>query len=623
MGDAILCTPALRAIRERFRSSRISFLANPVVRQILSPGTFNDQWIEQKEKNPVAISIRLKRHRFSHAILLKNSFASALAVFLSQVPIRIGYAREKRGFLLTDRLRAPKLPGGKFKPQSMIDYYLAIASWLGADTTDRRLELSAEPQAKERLLSKLPQLANPEGPMVVIVPGGAFGPSKCWPAKRYAQAADRLITSRNATVVISVAPAEAEKQIARRICNTSRHKLVNIGDNPLTLTELKALFSIADLAIANDTGPRHIAIALKRKVVSLFGPNDPAWTDSGSEKEIQIFGNVPCAPCSKPNCKEKQHLCMESITVDMVCNAAKGLLEDDRKHAKITTQRKLLEKSKSFFVDPEYESALSKAGLDSIDSVFSFDAAKNLDKSNLARFRSRAQFEIEPVDSSPSTTVFLKLYDRPPILIQLKNWLSARKRTSCGLLEYTSGRQLASFGINTPRTICCGEQWGGLFEERSFCITEKIPNAEALERKLPGYFTEQTDIGHLKLRRDFIARLADFVKRFHETDYRHRDLYFSHIFHSDDDEFYLIDLARAFKPLILRQRFQIKDIAQLHYSAPGRHFSKTDRLRFYMWYAHHNRLSRQDKVFVRSVLHKARRMARHDRKYGREVPFEN
>jgi len=126
MGDAILCTPALRAIRERFRSSRIWFLANPVVRQILSPGTFSDEWIEQKEKNPVAIWARLKQYDFSHAILLKNSFASALAVFLARIPVRIGYARENRGFLLTDKLHPPKLPGGKFKPLPMVDYYLAI-----------------------------------------------------------------------------------------------------------------------------------------------------------------------------------------------------------------------------------------------------------------------------------------------------------------------------------------------------------------------------------------------------------------------------------------------------------------------------------------------------------------
>jgi hypothetical protein len=177
--------------------------------------------------------------------------------------------------------------------------------------------------------------------------------------------------------------------------------------------------------------------------------------------------------------------------------------------------------------------------------------------------------------------------------------------------------------INTPRTVCCGEQWGSLLEKRSFIITEKIPEAESLERKLPDCFKEQAEGKYLKLRRDFIARLADFVKKFHQTKYRHRDLYFAHIFHNDEGKFYLIDLARAFRPIVLKRRFQIKDIAQLYYSAPGRYFSKTDRLRFYLHYAGRDKLVNEDKIFVRKVLNKSERMARHDRKHGREVPFEN
>jgi heptosyltransferase-2 len=623
MGDAILCTPALRAIRERFKSSRIWFLADAVVREVLSPGTFNDEWIEGSGKNPIGISAQLRQHRFSHAILFKNSFASALAVFLAGIPARIGYAREKRGFLLTDRLHPPRLSNGKFAPRAMIDYYLAIASRLGADTSDRNLELPLESQAEKNLLSRLPELAASEGPTVVIVPGGAFGPSKCWPGKRYAETADWLITRHGATVVISVAPAHAEIQIARKICNSSEHGLINLADRPLSLNELKALFSMVDLVITNDTGPRHIAVALGRKVVTLFGPNDPAWTDTEWESEIQIVGNVPCAPCSSPDCRESQHLCMQSITVEMACEAASELLEGSRKRAMVMTQQEFVETSDSFFLDPDHESSLAKLGLTSIDGVFSFQSAVNLGKENLARFRSRAQFEIDTPGSSQPTTVFLKRYDEPPIGIQLKNWLCARTRISCGLLEFTTASRLRAFGIKTPKTICYGEQWAGLFEKRSFIITEKIRDAESLERRLPDHFAEEATDRNLQLTRAFITQLADFVKKFHETGYRHRDLYFAHIFHTDDGKFYLIDLARAFKPLVLGRRFQIKDIAQLHYSAPGRYFSKTDRMRFYLRYSGRETLSREDKLFIRKVVRKAKRMARHDIKHGREVPFEN
>jgi heptosyltransferase-2 len=617
MGDAVLCTPALRAIRQHFKSSRISFFANEVVHKTLSPSRFNDIWLQQHGKNPFTIVKTLKEHNFTHAILFKNSFPSALAVFLSGVPMRIGYAREGRGFLLTEKLHPPKLSAAKFKPFSAVDYYLAIPSLLGADTADKSLELLIDPQEEKKLQTKFPEIAESEGPVVVIVPGGAFGQSKCWLSERFAQTAAWLTSNYNATVVVSVSPNPVEKQIAKEICDSSKSKLINLAEKPVSLGELKSLFSIADLVISNDTGPRHIAIALQRKVISLFGPNDPAWTETGYKNEIQIIGNAPCAPCAKPICKESEHLCMQAITVEMVCNAAKKLLETNQGQPTSKPEQKFTEVSKSFFCDKDYKTGLSKLGLTSIDAVFSFNAAENLTKDNLPRHRSRLRFEI----NSPSAMLFLKRYDSPPISVQLRNWFSARRRISCGLLDCEPTTKLTDAGINTPKTIAYGEQQGIFFEKRSFIITEKIPDAESLEQRLPDCFNAPPTVENLKLRRNFIAQLAAFVKKFHETKYRHRDLYFSHIFYNDNGRFYLIDLARTFKPALLAERFRIKDIAQVYYSAQGRYFSKTDRLRFYLGYSGHSKLTSKDKVFIRKVINKTKRMARHDIKHGRAVPF--
>jgi len=312
--------------------------------------------------------------------------------------------------------------------------------------------------------------------------------------------------------------------------------------------------------------------------------------------------------------------------------------------------QEFVETSKSFFVDTGYEIALGKLGLTSVDTVFSFNAAINLSKDNLAPFRRRFQFEINspptPLevcaegssrkrpevlrDSSVpqeeplltgSTTVFLKRYDRPPVTIQLKKWLSHRRWKSCGFCEFESASELAAEGIGTPKVISYGEQWGKLFEKRSFIITEKIPSAESLEQKLPPCFNGPATAETLKLRRIFLAQLASFIKKFHQTNYRHRDLYFSHIYYSDDGSFHLIDLARAFKPILLRERFRIKDIAQLHYSAPARYFSRSNRLRFYLDYVGQSRLTKNDKIFIRKVIKKAELMAQHDIKHGRIAPF--
>jgi heptosyltransferase-2 len=308
MGDAVLCIPALRAIRNYFSSGKITFLARPAIRELLSSSPFNDDWLVQSDSNPIAIVREIRKHKFAIAILFKNSIGSTLTVFLAGIPSRIGYAREGRGFLLTDKIYPLKLADGKFKPVSMIDYYLAIASCFGADTSDRTIELPVDSQSADKLKSRFPEIADCRGPLVILVPGGAFGPSKCWPVERFAQTADWLISTCNARVFISVGSDPFEKQIAKEICALSKHKLISLAQRPVSLSELKAIFTKADLIVTNDTGPRHIGIALRRKVITLFGPNNPVWTDTGYENEIQIVGNVPCAPCTKAVCKKSKHL---------------------------------------------------------------------------------------------------------------------------------------------------------------------------------------------------------------------------------------------------------------------------------------------------------------------------
>lgn len=331
MGDAVLATPALRAIRNHYPNSSIYFYANKVVKDILSPCRFNDHWIDQEYRCPFKIALELKKYKFTQAILLKNSFSCALSVFLAGIKSRVGYARDGRGFLLTEKLYPPKLPTGKFKPQSMVKYYLAPAAWLGCNVQDNQLELSTDPQCQQSLEEILPQIKSVDKPLFILVPGGAFGPSKCWPSEYFAKTADLLIEKYNANIVISVSPTKKEKKIASDICSATKNNLIDLSQTKLSLCQLKALFEKASLVIANDTGPRHIAIALKRKTVTLFGPNDPEWTNTGYENEIQIVTDVPCAPCQKPNCPTKNHICMKAITVEQVFAAAQKLFQGNEK----------------------------------------------------------------------------------------------------------------------------------------------------------------------------------------------------------------------------------------------------------------------------------------------------
>ena len=123
-------------------------------------------------------------------------------------------------------------------------------------------------------------------------------------------------------------------------------------------------------------------------------------------------------------------------------------------------------------------------------------------------------------------------------------------------------------------------------------------------------------------RKNFIESLAAFVRKFHDTGFRHRDLYLCHIFCSSQGQFTLIDLNRVFKPIVFSQKYLIKDLAQLYYSAPGKIFTKTNRLRFFLAYLQKNRLSKKDKIVIKKIKSKSQRMAKHDKKHSRTPPFE-
>ena len=265
------------------------------------------------------------------------------------------------------------------------------------------------------------------------------------------------------------------------------------------------------------------------------------------------------------------------------------------------------------YADKEIENLFIRLGFMSFDSIFDSGLGRDLPKSNMDSFRERRQFAITLPGHDNSTRVFLKRYVRPPVFKQLYNWLAHRRRGSFAMLEHYTASVLSQNGVRTPHTLACGEQWGFFFEKRSFLMIQEVCDSESLDQSLPSYFDGRATAANLRLRRKFIRRLGVFIRRFHETGYRHRDLYFSHIFYSKSGKFCLIDLARAFKP-IRRERYRIKDIAQLHYSTPARYFSRTDRLRFYLAYAGRARLEPNDKLFIRKVVGKIKQILRHNRK---------
>jgi heptosyltransferase-2 len=352
-----MATPTLRAIRRRFMDAHITFLMEPNLRGLVDGGDWMDEcveWPARGERWPLRKQYRdlawdLRRRRFDWAVLLPNSFRAALLAWVIRAKRRIGYDRDGRGFLLTDRIpvrnwrsksrvdpRAPVVVGdrlpvklGPYSPYPLVEYYADLAEAIGCERPGDRLALFTTPHADEIVEARLESLGIAgRRPLAVISPGAKFGAAKCWPADRFAAVADRLIESEDAAVIVTCGPGE--EPIACAIGAAMKHTGFVFDSPPLTLGELKSLIRRCDLLICNDAGPRHFAKAFEVPVVTVFGPTHPEWTSTSYAMERIVRIDVECGPCQQRTCPLGHHRCMMGVTVDDVFLAASDLL---RTHA--------------------------------------------------------------------------------------------------------------------------------------------------------------------------------------------------------------------------------------------------------------------------------------------------
>lgn len=334
MGDAILCGPALRRLRTSLPESYIALLGNGTVKEVLAGNPWGNEFVVyDKKEGLLGAAQRLRRGRFNGAILLTNSFRSALLVRAAGISRRIGYKRGGRGFLLTHPVAAIRL-GRRYAPISMADYYgylvdKAIAFLGGAppaeEAQEGRLELFSTTADREEVTGLLGRWSFSDADrLVMLVPGGAFGGSKWWLTDRYAALADKL-SGQGWRVVICCAPNETERRIAEEIMAVAKHRVYNLTEEGVSLGGVKELVRRCRLMISNDTGPCHMAAAWEVPLVTIFGPTDPRWTATGYDKEIRLRRKVDCGPCQEAVCRE-DHRCMKAISVDDVYQAAKQLL---------------------------------------------------------------------------------------------------------------------------------------------------------------------------------------------------------------------------------------------------------------------------------------------------------
>lgn len=321
VGDVVLATPVLAALREHLRAARITFLMRPYVREIVAGAGWHDDecfWPDRRSggtRAEWALARQIRAQQHDAILLLTNSFRSGLLAWLARIPRRVGYARDGRTWLLTDRLR-PLKEDGAFVPASVLPYYCKIAEHVGCPVTDRRLRLSVTPEEDSAggALRRHHRFGDGR-PYAVINPGAAFGAAKCWPAARFAELCDRIAVELSYQCVVVGAPGEVA--LMRKIAQTATSSVVCCDQPGTTLGSLKPIIRDAALLVCNDTGPRHYGNAFGVPTLTIFGPTHQAWTDTDYAGEIKLQIPVDCGPCQLSVCP-LDHRCMTGISVDMV-----------------------------------------------------------------------------------------------------------------------------------------------------------------------------------------------------------------------------------------------------------------------------------------------------------------
>lgn len=340
VGDAVMATPTLRAIRERFPKAHISYLMRRYVKPLYTGMPWADQLLTYRTGKGIGkagrglfdLAARLRAGKFDLAILLPNSFRSALLCQMAGIDRVVGYDRDGRGFLLTDKL-LPTKDRGRFVPTPIVRTYMSLARYLGSTSTDLSMQLfvtESENREAEQILARAgldPAICRPAGkgqsPLVMINPGAQYGAAKCWLPENFAAVADRFTQQRGATVLISAAPRE--RKIVEAIQSHLKHPAIDLSSLGLSLGALKEIIRRCDLMVTNDTGPRHIAAAMGVPVVTIFGPTFPEWTEIDFPLERIVQVKVFCGPCQKKICP-LDHRCMKRITPEMVGDTATQLL---------------------------------------------------------------------------------------------------------------------------------------------------------------------------------------------------------------------------------------------------------------------------------------------------------
>ncbi|ADL54557.1 lipopolysaccharide heptosyltransferase II [Gallionella capsiferriformans] len=316
VGDCMLMQPMLMRLKQRHPGCLIDVLAPawtagllhalPEVNQaIVNP--FGHGALNIKER--YRLGVELRAGQYDQAIVLPNSLKSALIPFFANIPLRTGFVGELRYGLLNDAR-----PLNKHHLPLMVERFAELAEdrfgIIPRPLANPKLSVSAA--QRDTTLTKLGLTL--EKPVAVFCPGAEYGPAKRWPIAYFAEIAQRLHAQGYAVWLVG---SNKDREVAEKIVALGNPDTRNLCGST-DLSDAIALLSVATLVISNDSGLMHLAAALDRTLIALFGSSSPEFTPPLSNSAQVVKLDIKCSPCFKRECPLGHFNCMNHLTPDLV-----------------------------------------------------------------------------------------------------------------------------------------------------------------------------------------------------------------------------------------------------------------------------------------------------------------
>lgn len=338
IGDVVMISPALRALRRGFPEARLDVLTRASVADAYQGHPLVDDVVVEERRSgsrrhdgPLGVlrlAAELRRRRYDLAVLLPKSLAAALAPALARIPCRVGFPTDGRRLLLTHPVPLPT----EAESLHHVEFFLGPAVYLGCPDDDRALVFPVGEEDRRNAREFLHRHGVSIGgtqPLVAIHPG-ASRRERAWPAQRFAELARRLADNGARLMVLGAPGDRAAASPVLQASGDAVMDAVGIGG----IGTMAALVEQCDLFVGNDSGPMHVAAAVGTATLAVFGPGAPGKTAPyvPAARRREVSRAFPCSPCRQEFFSECDAApsgipwCLETVTVQEVLDAAQELL---------------------------------------------------------------------------------------------------------------------------------------------------------------------------------------------------------------------------------------------------------------------------------------------------------